>query len=117
MTGGQGRSKNVFFECPFAHEWQTWRYEPARFRAAAVPVKGFVVTLQQMSNAITVRLPEDLAEWLDQTARKTGVPKGRNRSRRTRKGPQLRTASVPAVGLARSSGPEDLSTRKGFSRK
>ena len=19
--------KNVFFECPFAHEWQTWRYD------------------------------------------------------------------------------------------
>ena len=19
--------KNVFYECPFAHEWQTWRYD------------------------------------------------------------------------------------------
>ena len=30
-----------------------------------------------MSNTITVRLPDDLAQWLNQTARKTGVPKGR----------------------------------------
>jgi enterochelin esterase family protein len=19
--------RNIFFECPFAHEWQTWRYD------------------------------------------------------------------------------------------
>jgi enterochelin esterase-like enzyme len=23
----KARVKNVFFECPFAHEWQTWRYD------------------------------------------------------------------------------------------
>jgi enterochelin esterase family protein len=23
----QAGIKNVFFECPFAHEWQTWRYD------------------------------------------------------------------------------------------
>jgi len=69
-----------------------------------------------MSNAITVRLPEDLAEWLDQTARKTGVPKGRiireelEKGRNSEQRPFLRLAGTV-------SGPEDLSTRKGFSRK
>jgi hypothetical protein len=28
-------------------------------------------------NAITVRLPEDQAQWLETAARKTGLPKGR----------------------------------------
>ena len=35
---GQGGIKNVFFECPFAHEWQTWRYDLERFRSAPVPL-------------------------------------------------------------------------------
>ncbi len=30
-----------------------------------------------MSNTITVRLPDDLAEWLDSTAAKSGIPKGK----------------------------------------
>ena len=27
----QAGIKNVFFECPFAHEWQTWRYDLREF--------------------------------------------------------------------------------------
>ncbi len=30
-----------------------------------------------MGNTITVRLPDDLAGWLDDASRKTGVPRGR----------------------------------------
>jgi predicted DNA-binding protein len=30
-----------------------------------------------MSNTITVRLPDDLAEWLNSTAAQSGVPKGK----------------------------------------
>jgi hypothetical protein len=69
-----------------------------------------------MSNTITVRLPEDLAKWLDHTARKTGVPKGRivreelEKARNSANRPFLRLAGAVA-------GPGDLSTRKGFSRK
>jgi hypothetical protein len=70
----------------------------------------------QMSNTITVRLPGDLAEWLEQTARKTGLPRGRiireelERARNSEARPFLRLAGAIA-------GPKDLSTRKGFSKK
>jgi predicted transcriptional regulator len=69
-----------------------------------------------MSNTITVRLPEDLAEWLEHTARKTGLPKGRiireelEKARKSANRPFLRLAGAIA-------GPAGLSVRKGFSRK
>ena len=75
-----------------------------------------VLQFEQMSNAITVRLPEDLAEWLETAARKTGIPKGRivreelEKARNAAKRPFLRWAGAIA-------GPSDLSMRKGFSRK
>ncbi len=68
-----------------------------------------------MRRTLTVRLPEDLAEWLEATAKKTGVPLGRivreqlERARRTDKRYFLRLAGAVA-------GPADLSKRKGFSR-
>jgi predicted transcriptional regulator len=69
-----------------------------------------------MSNTITVRLPGDLAQWLEQTSRKTGVPRGRiireelEKARKSEARPFLRLAGAIA-------GPKDLSKRKGFSRK
>jgi hypothetical protein len=77
-----------------------------------VPVLDF----KQMSNTITVRLPEDLAKWLELAARKTGLPKGRivreelERARNSGKRPFLHLAGTVAR-------PRDLSMRKGFSRK
>ena len=70
----------------------------------------------QVSTTITVRLPEDLAEWLDLTAREAGLPKGRivreqlEKARKDAKPPFLRWAGAIA-------GPRGLSTRKGFSGK
>jgi hypothetical protein len=75
-----------------------------------------VLHFEQMSNTITVRLPSDLAQWLTETARKTGVPRGRiireelENARKSERRPFLRLAGAV-------SGPENLSTRKGFSRK
>jgi hypothetical protein len=75
-----------------------------------------VLHFEQVSNTITVRLPEDLAKWLDHTARRTGLPKGRivraelERARSSASRPFLRWAGAIA-------GPGDLSTHKGFSRK
>jgi hypothetical protein len=69
-----------------------------------------------MSNTITVRLSQDLAQWLDQTAQKTGVPKGRivrqelERARYRRESGFMRWAGA-------IDGPADLSQRKGFSRR
>lgn len=70
----------------------------------------------RMGNTITVRLPDDVAEWLNETSRKTGLPKGRivreqlDKARSAEKRPFLRLAGAIA-------GPPDLSKRKGFSRK
>ena len=69
-----------------------------------------------MSNTLTVRLPEDLAAWLDRTAKQSGVPRGRiirnelEKARKSSKQPFLRLAGVV-------DGPRDLSMRKGFSKK
>jgi predicted transcriptional regulator len=70
----------------------------------------------QFSNTLTIRLPEDLAAWLRETARKTGVPQGRivreelEKARKSERRSFLRLAGAVA-------GPKDLSTRRGFSRK
>jgi hypothetical protein len=74
-----------------------------------------VLHFERMSSTISVRLPEDLAQWLNQTASKTGVPKGRiireelERARNSREPGFLRWAGAV-------DGPANLSQRKGFSR-
>ena len=71
---------------------------------------------ERMSNTITVRLPEDLAQWLELAARKTGLPKGRIVREELQKA--RNSANRPFLQLAGAiAGPSDLSMRKGFSRK
>jgi predicted transcriptional regulator len=70
-----------------------------------------------MGNTLTVRLPEDLAHWLDETARQSGLPRSavvRNELERARK--QAQKPWMHLVGALKD-GPPDLSMRKGFSRK
>jgi predicted DNA-binding protein len=70
-----------------------------------------------MSNTITVRLSEELAAWLSETARRTGLPAGKIIRE------QLERAKAEAgnqrfLRLAgKISGPVNLSSRKGFSRR
>ncbi len=72
--------------------------------------------LKQMGNTLSLRLPEDLAKWLDETSRKTGIPKGKLIRQQLEK---ARAAdSKPFMSLAGMiAGPANLSERKGFSRK
>ena len=69
-----------------------------------------------MSKAVTVRISSDLAQWLDETSRKTGVPKGRiireelEKARKSEGRPFMQLAGVV-------DGPANLSSRKGLSRK
>jgi hypothetical protein len=69
-----------------------------------------------MSHTITVRLTRELAEWLEETAARTGVSQGRiireqlERARRERSG----RAFMRLAGSIK--GARDLSSRKGFSR-
>ena len=66
-----------------------------------------------MVHTITVRLPEDLAEWLDSASRRAGVSRGRivldqlQLARKREERPFMRLAGSVE-------GPRDLSTRKGF---
>lgn len=75
-----------------------------------------MLQFRQMGNTITVRLPQDLAEWLDSAAEAASVPKGRivreqlEKARASSEKPFMRLAGA-------ASGPADLSSRKGFSRK
>jgi hypothetical protein len=70
-----------------------------------------------MSNTLTIRLPEETIAWLKETSRVTGISVGRLIRE------QLESAKAQA-GKQRfmrhagtMSGPPDLSSRKGYSRK
>jgi predicted DNA-binding protein len=69
-----------------------------------------------MRNTITVRLPDELADWLQSTSVKTGVAQGRIIREQLEK---ARAAEVrPFLRLAgKVAGAADLSSRKGFSRR
>jgi predicted DNA-binding protein len=69
-----------------------------------------------MRNAITVRLPGELAEWLENRAARAGVSQGKiireqlEKARGAEERPFLRLAGKVA-------GPADLSSRRGFSTR
>ena len=69
-----------------------------------------------MRHTLSVRLPDDLAKWLSEKSRITGIPQGqivRYELERARKG-----SEKPFMRLIGSiEGSPDLSQRKGFSRK
>jgi len=72
--------------------------------------------LWHMSHTITVRVPKELAAWLEQVAAKTGVPQGkivRDQLEKAKTG-SPRQSFMRLAGSVR--GPRDLSSRKGFAR-
>lgn len=70
-----------------------------------------------MSHTITVRLNKDLADWLAETAARTGVPQGQLIREQLEKA-KASAGSRPYMRLAGSIRglPRDLSRRNGFSR-
>ena len=69
-----------------------------------------------MSHTLTVRLTQELADWLEQTAHKTGVSQGKIVRDQLEKA-RANAANQTFMRLAGSvRGPKDLSSRKGFSR-
>ena len=69
-----------------------------------------------MSHTISVRLPADLASWLEATAKRAGVPQGKIVREQLEKA-MAKTGTRPYMRLAGTAkGPRDLSSRKGFSR-
>jgi hypothetical protein len=69
-----------------------------------------------MGHTITVRLSRELAEWLEESARRAGVPQGRivRDQLENARAASKRQAFLRLAGAV--SGPRDLSVRKGFSR-
>jgi hypothetical protein len=70
-----------------------------------------------MGHTLSVRLPKDLADWLEDEAEATGVSQGRV----VRDHLEKAKAAGPAQRFMRLAGavrgPRDLSARKGFSRR
>lgn len=81
--------------------------------ASGLPVLQYC----QMSHTLTVRLTEELAEWLAEVSRKTGLPAGRI-IRQLLEAARAESGEQPFLRLAgQIEGPADLSCRKGYSRK
>ena len=73
-----------------------------------------------MGNTLSIRLSKDLAEWLEETSRKTGRTRGcivRTELERARKSPANPNEKPFMRWAGAIEGPKDLSMRKGFSRK
>jgi len=70
-----------------------------------------------MSHTITIRLNKELAEWLEESAARSGMSQGkivRDQLERA-KAASVKQPFMRLAGVIR--GPKDLSKRKGFSRE
>ena len=68
-----------------------------------------------MSHTITIRLGKELANWLEETSKRTGVTQGQIVREQLEKA-KATTGSRPFMRLAGAvCGPKTLSRRKGFS--
>jgi predicted DNA-binding protein len=68
-----------------------------------------------MSHTTTIRLTEELAEWLDEVVAKTGLSRSKIIRDQLEKARNRHSLSfMKLAGTVR--GPKDLSSRKGFSR-
>jgi hypothetical protein len=70
-----------------------------------------------MSNTLTIRLPEDMIEWLKETSQRTGIPVGRLIREQLETVRAQKNAKPFMRHAGTMSGPRDLSSRKGYSRK
>ena len=77
---------------------------------------GSVLHFWHMSDTITVRLNPELATWLKETARRTGVPAGRIIREQLEKARAEGGSRRFLSHAGKISGPRDLSSREGFKR-
>ena len=69
-----------------------------------------------MSHTVTIRLTADLADWLEESRRRTGLPVGRIIRDQLERA-KSETGNQRFLRLAgKISGPPNLSSRKGFAR-
>jgi len=76
-----------------------------------------MVQMTTMSHTVTIRLTEELATWLAETARKTGLPVGRIIRQQLERA-RAESGRQPFLRHAgKINGPADLSLRKGFAHR
>jgi hypothetical protein len=71
----------------------------------------------RMSHTLTIRLTEELLVWLRETSQRTGIPVGRIVRQQLESAKEASGQQKFLRHLGRISGPPDLSSRKGFSRR
>lgn len=76
-----------------------------------------VLQYSSMSHTLTIRLTDELLDWLKETSRRTGIPVGRLireqlETARAKGGKQRFLRHAGAI----AGGPPNVSSRKGFSR-
>jgi hypothetical protein len=69
-----------------------------------------------MSHTITVRLNKELAEWLADTAARTGVPQGKVVRDKLEQARAASGSRPHSRWIGSVNGPKDLSMRKGYSK-
>jgi len=69
-----------------------------------------------MGETLTIRLPRDLAEWLERTAAETGISQGRIVRAELEQAKKRRSRRVFMRLAGSVNGSRSLSSRKGFSR-
>jgi hypothetical protein len=72
-----------------------------------------------MGRTLTIRISDEISEWLEQASRRSGIPAGRIvREQLERAMSEPNGKGKPFMKLAGSfDGPGNLSTRKGFARR
>jgi hypothetical protein len=110
---GRQRSKNVALgagSCAFVRRVRLWNLDGFCISPQ------YVLRLCHMSKTVTIRLTKDLASWLEQASKQSGIPKGRivreqlEKAREGGKEPSF----MRLAGSVR--GARDLSSRRGFAR-
>ena len=69
-----------------------------------------------MSQTITIRLTSELAEWLQERRRETGLPASRIIRQQLERAKSESGKQLFLRHAGKISGPQDLSLRKGFAR-
>lgn len=72
-----------------------------------------------MSRTLTIRITDEISEWLKEVSQRSGIPAGRIvREQLERAMTESNAEEKPFMRLAGSfDGPGNLSTRKGFARR
>lgn len=93
------------------------RNHQLRLHAKPCTTSTNVILYCHMSHTITIRLNEELADWLEETSRKTGLPAGKIVREQLEKAKNSNGNRRFLRFAGKINGPADLSMRKGFTKR